>query len=126
MGRVKKHKPRELAAPPYIAIGMEGPALALAWDANADRALAEQTDKLVIVCPSEGHARALMSDFGTKEPLMRERFLALTDAEQWRGSRSDYPGAFLACLRYEDDTSACDDVVRHRAFMAAMGQESIV
>ena len=124
---MKKHKPRRApTAPPYIAIGLEGPALALAWDANADQALAEQTDKLVIVCPSEGHARAFFNDLAAAQPLVRERQLGLTDAEHWRGSRVDYPGAFLACLRYEDDTPACEDLIRYRAFMAAMGQTSIV
>ncbi|MFH8295033.1 hypothetical protein [Streptomyces sp. NPDC018059] len=127
MGRLKKHKPRQQpVAPPFIAIGLEGPALALAWDANADQALAECTDKLVIVCPSEGQARAFLGDLAAPEPLVRERLLGVTDAEQWRGSRSDHPGAFLACLRYEDETPACEDAVRYRAFMMAMGQESIV
>ncbi|MFJ5120941.1 hypothetical protein [Kitasatospora sp. NPDC088548] len=124
---MKQGKPRRPpVAPPYIVIGTDGPALALVWDENADRALADQTDKLVIVCPSEGHARAFFGDLAAEDPLVRERQLGPTDAGHWRGSRLDHPGAFLACLRYEDDTPACEDLIRYRAFMAAMGQTSIV
>lgn len=117
---------RESAAPPFIVFGLDGPPLALAWDDNADRVLTEHTEKLVIICPNEGQARAFMGDLAGQDPLIRNRLLGVTDAEQWRGSREDYPDAFLACMRYEDDTPACADAVRYRAFMSAMGQQSII
>lgn len=58
MGRIKAGKPRRprpesRTEPPYIALGLDGPALVLAWDANAYRALTEHSDKLVIVAPAQ-------------------------------------------------------------------------
>lgn len=131
MGRIKAGKPRRprpesRTEPPFIAIGLVGPALALAWDANADQALAEHSDKLVIVAPAQEQARMLFSDLAAETPRVGTRDLMVSDADQWRGSRSDHPGAFLACLRYPDDSPASEDIVRYRSFIRAMGLEPVI
>ncbi|MGW9067825.1 hypothetical protein ACWGQT_00035 [Streptomyces yangpuensis] len=127
MGRDKKHKPRAAApASPLVVIKPDMPPLTIAWDANADQALAAHVDNLVIVAPNAGQARAFAFDLGSPDPLIVHRPLCVTDAEQWRGSRSDYPGALLACIRYEGDTPACADAIRYRALMQAVGQRSLI
>lgn len=127
MGRIKAGKPRRpRPEPPYIALGIDGPAVALAWDENADQALAEHGDKLVIVAPAQEQARLLFSDLAAETPRVGTRDLMVSDADQWRGSRSDQPGAFLACIRYPDDSTASEDVVRYRAFVRAMGMETVI
>ncbi|MEW2493776.1 hypothetical protein AB0942_09535 [Streptomyces nodosus] len=51
----------------------------------------------------------------------------VSDADQWRGSRSDHPCAFLACIRRpEDDSPASEDIVRYRSFVRAMGLEPVI
>ncbi|MFI1869687.1 hypothetical protein [Streptomyces jumonjinensis] len=127
MGRTKLHKShRQFAAPAFVVIGLNGPALALTWDTAADQALRSHPDELVIVCPTQGRARTLMLDLATETPLMGDCQIAVTDALQWHGSRLDHPHALLACIRYEDDTPACADAVRYRALMQTMGQTSII
>ncbi|ASQ98278.1 hypothetical protein [Streptomyces sp. 11-1-2] len=54
------------------------------------------------------------------------RDLMVSDADQWRGSRSDHPGAFLACLRYPDDSTDSEDIVRYRAFLRSTGLEPVI
>ncbi|WP_405968887.1 hypothetical protein OG613_49270 (plasmid) [Streptomyces sp. NBC_00015] len=131
MGRIKAGKPRRprpesRTEPPYIALGLAGPALALAWDENADQALAGHGDKLVVVAPAKEEARVLFSDLAAETPRVGIRDLLVSDADQWRGSRSDHPGAFLACLRYPDGSTASEDIVRYRAFLRSLGLEPVI
>ncbi|MCX4682359.1 hypothetical protein OG413_45070 [Streptomyces sp. NBC_01433] len=131
MGRIKAGKPRRLhpgsqSEPPYIALSLDGPALALAWDENGDQALTGHSDKLVIVAPSQEQARVLWSDLAAETPRVGTRDLMVSDADQWRGSRSDHPDAFLACLRYQDDSTAGEDIVRYRSFIRSMGLEPVI
>ncbi|MFI6278126.1 hypothetical protein [Streptomyces sp. NPDC050988] len=132
MGRIKAGKPRRprpesRTEPPYIALSLDGPTLALAWNENADQALAEHGDKLVIVAPAQGQARLLWSDLAAETPRVGTRDLMVSDADQWRGSRSDHPDAFLACLRYpEDDSPASEDIIRYRAFIRSLGLEPVI
>jgi hypothetical protein len=78
-------------------------------------------DPAVIVAPSQEQARVLWSDLAAEAPRVGARDLMVNDADQWRGSRSDHPGAFLACLWHPDDSQASEDIVRYRAFIRATG-----
>lgn len=129
MGRKKPNKPRRsrVEPTPYIMYGQDGVNLALAWNANADQALAEHMDKLVIVCPNQREAQALAADLTTGKPWENGRPLGVTNAALWRGSRSDHPGALLVCVRYADEeTTESEDIPRYRALMRAAGLPAIV
>jgi hypothetical protein len=131
MGRTKPGKPRrprpEPSEAPYLAFGLDGPTLALAWGTNADQVLADHTDKLVLVCPSKDEAQALLRDLATGKPWGSERAICPTEASVWRGSRSDHPTALLACIRYPGaETDASEDIIRYRSLMRAAGQPSVI
>lgn len=74
--------------------------------------------------PAQEQARLLFSDLAAETPRVGAR--DVSDADHWRGSRSDHPSAFLACLRYPDDSPASEDMVRYRAFIRAMGLEPVI
>jgi hypothetical protein len=111
----------------YGLDGQDGLNLALAWNANADQALVEHTDKLVIVCPNQGEAQALAADLVTGRAWENGRPLGVTNAALWRGSRSDHPDALLVCVRYADDeTPESEDIPRYQALMRASDLPPII
>ncbi|WP_158716905.1 hypothetical protein [Streptomyces rimosus] len=124
---MKAAKPRKEgnAADAYVMLPLEGPDLAVAWNATADRALTGHGDKLVLVAPDQDAARALVSELAVSGTWVGSP-LAVEDAAHWRESRSDYPNAFIACIRYEGETAASEDVVRYRSLMRSLGQESVI
>lgn len=38
----------------------------------------------------------------------------------------DHHGAFLACIRYPDDSLASEDIVRYRSFIRSLGLEPVI